>query len=174
LETKTIAQDLKLEQLKHSLDKATQSLNEFTVLAEGSQELRDWAQGEITKYAMSIKTSKIDKDELGNFFNKPFVITAGKHEGEYYLCIPKFIDVQFGWLEKVTESYNIFLVNKYVDWLGGLPQALKDELNFKDPLDVYLDGDHLVGSDVKKLPNKFVPFIKLPCCTKFNGNVGSI
>ena len=160
METKQLASELKIEQLKHSLDNATKSLNEFTILAEESDELREWAQGEITKYAMSMKTSKIDKDELGNFFNKPYVITAGKHEGEYYLCIPKFVDVQFGWLEKVTESYNIFLVNKYVDWLGGLPQALKDELKFADPLEVYLDGSHLVGGDVKKAHEKYGQFIK--------------
>lgn len=108
---------------------------------------------------MSIKTSKIDKDELENFFKRPFAITPGKHEGEYYLIIPKFIDVQFGWLEKVDSSHNYFLINKYVDWLGGLPQALKDELKFPDPLDIYLDGTHLVGSDVQKAREKYGQFI---------------
>ena len=159
-QTKDLTVSLKVEQLQHSLDNAQKSLNEFQTLAEGSEELREWAQSEITRYAMSIKTSKLDKDELENFFKYPYVILPGKHEGEYHLCIPKFIDVQFGWLEKVTPSYNIFLVNKYVDWLGGLPQALKDELKFQDPLDVYLDGDHLVGSDVSKAKERYGQFVK--------------
>ena len=159
METKQLAQDLKIEQLRHSLDNAAKSLNEFTALAEGSKEIQEWAKGEITRYAMSIKTSKIDKDELENFFKRPFAITPGKHEGEYYLIIPKFIDVQFGWLEKVDSSHNYFLINKYVDWLGGLPQALKDELKFPDPLDIYLDGSHLVGSDVQKAREKYGQFV---------------
>jgi len=159
-EVKDLSISLKIEQLNRTLDTATHSLQEFTKLAEGSEEVRDWAQNEVTKYAMSIKTAKIDKDELDNFFKYPYVILPGKHEGEYYLSIPKFVDVQFGWLEKVTPSYNIFLVNKYVDWLGGIPQALKDELKFPDPLDIYLEGDHLVGNDLKKAREKYGNFIK--------------
>lgn len=151
---------LKLEQLQHNLDQANNSLKEFAILAAGSTELKEWAMNEITKFALSIRASKIDKDELNNFFTYPYCILAGKHEGEAYLAIPKFIDAQFGWLHKVTPSYNIFLVNRYVDWLGELPQALKNELKFADPLDVHLEGDYLVGPDVKKVKEKFGDFIK--------------
>ena len=159
-ESKDLSVNLKIEQLSRTLDSATESLQEFTKLAAGSKELREWATNEITRYALNIKTSKIDKDELDNFFQYPYCIMPAKHEGEYYLAIPKFIDAQFGWLEKVTPSFHIFLVNKYVDWLGELPQALKKELKFPDPLDVYLDGDHLVGSDVKKAGEKYGQFIR--------------
>jgi len=158
--TKDLSIALKVEKLSTTLDNAVAALSEFKTLAEGSEEMREWAQNEITRYAMSIKTSKIDQDELENFFKYPYVILPGKHDGEYYLSIPKFVDVQFGWLEKVTPSYNIFLVNKYVDWLGGIPQALKDELNFPDALDIYLDGDHLIGTDLTKAQEKYGNFIK--------------
>jgi len=154
------AVQLQIEQLQRNLDTATEALQQFSKLAQGSQELREWAENEITKYALSIKSSKLDKDELENFFKYPYCIIPGKHDGEYYLAIPKFVNAQFGWLEKVTPSFNIFLVNKYVDWLGELPQALKKELKFPDPLDVYLDGDHLVGRDVKKAKEKYAQFIK--------------
>jgi DNA excision repair protein ERCC-3 len=149
-----------MEQLKHTLDRANGALQEFTQLAAGSDELKEWAMNEITKYALSIRASKIDKDELENFFNYPYCILQGKHEGEAYLAIPKFIDAHFGWLHKVTPSFNIFLVNRYVDWLGELPQALKNELKFADPLDVHLEGDYLVGPDAKKVREKFGHFIK--------------
>lgn len=151
---------LKLEQLNRNLDSATQSLKEFTKLAEGSQELKEWAENEITKYALSLKSSKLDQDELGSFFQYPYCILPAKHEGEYYLAIPKFVNAQFGWLEKVTPSYNIFLVNKYVDWLGEIPQALKKELKFPDPLQVYFDGEYLQGSDIKKAKEKYSQFVK--------------
>src|SRR5947209_4232742 len=96
--TKELSTDLKIAQLKHTLDNATKSLQEFTLLAEGSQELRELATNEITKYALSIRASKLDKDELENFFKYPYCILPGKHEGECYLAIPKFVDAHFGWL----------------------------------------------------------------------------
>ena len=158
-DTKDLNIALHMEKIQATLDSATSSVKEFIQLAGDTEELREWAQQEVTRYAMSVKTAKIDKDELENFFKYPYVILPGKHEGEYYLSIPKFVDVQFGWLEKVTPSYNIFLVNKYVDWLGGIPQALKDELKFPDPLDIYLDGDHLVGNDLGEARKKYGQFI---------------
>lgn len=150
-----LSTQLRVAHLKASLDKATSALNEFTKLAEGSEELREWATNQIASYALSIRASKLNKDELENFFKYPYCIIAGRHEGECYLAIPKFIDAHFGWLHKVTSSYNIFLVNQYVDWLGELPMALKKEMKFPDPLDVHLDGSYLVGSDVQKVLQKY-------------------
>jgi len=151
---------LKIEQLRRILDNAAQAVEDFTKLAEGSNQLKEDAENEITKYALSLRSSKLDKDELGSFFQYPYCILPAKREGEYYLAIPKFINAQFGWLEKVTPSYNIFLVNKYVDWLGELPQALKKELKFPDPLNLFFDGEYLVGPDIAKAKEKYAQFIK--------------
>lgn len=151
---------LKIDQLEHTLGQLQKTLKDFHNMAEQSDELREWAKGEIIRYAMSISTAKLDKDELNNFFKYPYVILSAKREGEIYLAIPKFINVQIGWLEKVTPSYNIFLVNRYVDWLGGLPAFLKKELKMQDPLDIVLEGDYLVGPDSKIAQDKFRQFIK--------------
>lgn len=158
LESKDLSAELKLSHLKTSLDKANAALDEFTKLAKGSEELREWATNEIAQYALSIRSSKLDKDELENFFKYPYCILPGKHEGECYLAIPKFVDSHFGWLHKVTPSFNIFLVNQYVDWLGELPAALKKEMKFADPLDVHLDNDYIVGPDTAKLYDKHPQF----------------
>jgi len=151
---------IKLDKLDYTLKEATKSLEQFKDLAKGSEELREYAIDQITKFALSIRASKLDKDELENFFKYPYCLIAGKKEHEHYLIIPKFVDAHFGWLHKVTPSHNIFLVNPYVDWLGELPAALKKELKIPDALDVFLDGDYLVGKDVKKIQEKFKGFIK--------------
>ncbi|MBA4718950.1 MAG: hypothetical protein HRO68_07620 [Nitrosopumilus sp.] len=109
---------LQMENLQRHLSSATDALKSFEKLAAGSEELREYATNEITRFALSIRASKLDKDELENFFQYPYVIIPGKNESERYLAIPKFVDAQFGWLHKVTPSFNIFLVNPYVDWLG--------------------------------------------------------
>lgn len=160
--------EIKISHLEFLLNQAQTALKQFTKLAEESDELREWAKNEVIRYAMSINTAKLDKDELDNFFKYPYVILSKRmssHEehdafSEAYLAIPKFINVQIGWLEKVTPSYNIFLVNRYVEWLGGLPAFLKKELRIEDPLDVRLDGDYLIGSDTKKAQEKFKQFVK--------------
>lgn len=151
---------LKLEQLQRNLDAIQGTMKDFYKLAEGSKELRELVTNQITQYALSVRASKLDKDELENFFKFPYVIIPGKHEAEFYLAIPKFVDAQFGYLHKVTESFNIFLVNRYVDWLGELPEAIKKELNMPDPLDVYFDGTYLVGPDIKKAKEKYGKYIK--------------
>lgn len=151
---------LTIDRLENTLEKVQNTLKDFYKLAEESDELREWAKNEVIRYAMSINTAKIDKDELNNFFKYPYVILSAKKEGEIFLAIPKFINVQIGWLEKTTPSYNIFLVNRYVDWLGGLPKFLKTELKMTDPLDLVLDGDYLIGSDVELAKEKFKQFIK--------------
>ena len=150
---------LQIENLNRHLSEATEALKGFEKLAEGSQELREWASNQITKFALSVRASKLDKDELESFFQYPYVIIPGKNDNERYLAIPKFIDAQFGWLHKVTPSFNIFLVNQYVDWLGEIPDAIKKELNFPDPLDIFLDGEYLVGSDTDKAYKKYSEFI---------------
>lgn len=158
--SKELSIGLQLDKLDHTLQEATESLKHFKKLSKDSNELREYAIDAITKFALSVRSSKLDKDELENFFKYPYCIIQGKNEREHYLIIPKFVDAHFGWLHKVTPSHNIFLVNPYVDWLGELPAALKKELKIPDPLDIYLEGEYLTGSDTAKAETKFKEFIK--------------
>ncbi len=158
--SKDLSIAIKLDKLGYTLEQATKSLEQFKDLAKGSEELREFAIDQITRFALSIRASKLDKDELESFFKYPYCIIPGRKEHEHFLIIPKFVDAHFGWLHKVTASHNIFLVNPYVDWLGDLPQALKKELKIPDALDVFLDGEYLVGKDTKKIQDKFRGFIK--------------
>src|SRR3990167_9833997 len=156
---KSLDISLQFENINRHLSQAKEAIKDFQKLAQDSDELREWASDQITRFALSVRASKLDKDELNNFFDYPYVIIPGKNDNERYLAIPKFIDAQFGWLHKVTPSFNIFLVNPYVDWLGELPDAIKKEMKFPDPLDVFLDGEHLTGSDTKKAFEKYSQYI---------------
>lgn len=151
---------IQLERLAYHLKQIEGMFPHLSELAEGSEQMRNEIQNAITQYAMSIKTSKLDPDSLEGFFKKPYCIIPSKRENEWFLAVPKFIDVQIGWLHQSTDSFNIFLVNRYVDWLGELPKALKDELGFKDPLNIALQGDYLVGKDIAKAREKYKHFIK--------------
>lgn len=156
-----LATVLQLAQLQRHIEAIKQVYPNLEELAKGSHDLREHIVDELTNYALSIKTAKLDKDHLKAFFDHPYHLYKEKRDKEntWHLAIPKFIDVQFGWLEKVTESHNVFLINRYVDWLGELPDVLKKKLGMKDPLQVFLDGNILVGRDAKKAADKYKAFI---------------
>lgn len=153
---------LQMENLMRQLDTIKGLVPALESVAKGSDEIRSKVTSEITKFAMSIRSMKLDPDELASFFDYPYVIYREKGDGDTqrHLALPKFCDAQFGYLERVTESFNIFVVNQYVDLLGELPGFVRKELDIPDPLDLKLDGDYLSGSDVEKAKREFPEFIR--------------
>lgn len=111
-----------------------------------TDEARKVVEQQVAEFALSIKTSKLDKDQLEAFFKKPYYLEPvhGRPDS-WHLIIPKFVDVQIGWLEKSTDAYNCFLINRYMDWLGEIPEAIKKQLDWKPPPELILDGEELHG-----------------------------
>jgi DNA excision repair protein ERCC-3 len=111
-----------------------------------TEEARKVVEQEVVEFALSIKTSKLDRDQLEAFFKKPYYLEPvhGRPDS-WYLVIPKFVDVQIGWLDRSTESYNRFLINRYMDWLGEIPEAIKKQLDWKPPPELVLEGEELHG-----------------------------
>jgi len=111
-----------------------------------TEEARKAVEQQVAEFALSIKTSKLDSEQLEAFFKKPYYLEPvhGRPDS-WYLIIPKFVDVQIGWMDRSTESYNRFLINRYMDWLGEIPEAIKRQLNWKAPPELILDGEELHG-----------------------------
>jgi DNA excision repair protein ERCC-3 len=122
-----------------------ENLERFGSLIEEIQKQRDKIKKEIEEKIEQIQFGKYNKDELGEFFKEPYVIIP-KRENEFYVIAPKWIDFQIGWLERSTKSFNIFIVNRYVQWIAPIPDALKQKLKFPEPLPVHIfDGMVLTG-----------------------------
>jgi DNA excision repair protein ERCC-3 len=137
------------DRVKFLIDQLTNVVPALKELTGISDVTRKTVEKEIVDFALSIKTSKIDKDQLENFFKKPYFLEpVPRRSDSWYLIIPKFIDVRFGWLEpsSANEAYNKFLLNRYMDWLGEIPQAIKKQLNWKAPPELTLEGEELHGS----------------------------
>lgn len=119
------------------------SLKELTGITD---EARKVVEQQVAEFALSIKTSKLDSEQLEAFFKKPYYLEPvhGRPDS-WYLVIPKFVDIQIGWLDRSTESYNRFLINRYMDWLGEIPEAIKKQLDWKPPPELVLDGEELHG-----------------------------
>jgi len=143
---KVSVEDLALERVKFLVDQIKSVVPHLDELANLSDEVRNQIERQIGEYALSIRTTKLKPEELDAFFKKPYKIQpVPGREQTWQLHIPKFIDVQLGWLESEDESYRTFLINRYVEWLGGLPDEIKRQLGFKPPPDLYLDGEILTG-----------------------------
>lgn len=123
-------------------------------------DLYDEIESDIAKKKRAIKQRMADLEDqemfgtfesemVKQFLEKPYVILPrGTKEQEWLMIIPKFFDFNVGWLLQSTDSYNVFIVNKYADYLGAVPKEFQNLFKFKPrmPLKV-LDGVMLTGED---------------------------
>lgn len=85
--------------------------------------------------------SEFNQEHFDSFMKRPYTVMP-KSEGEWYLIVPKFSGLEYGWLFHSDEIYNIFIINRYVSWLTPLPEDIKDEIDIKEPeLDVKIHGN---------------------------------
>jgi len=85
-------------------------------------------------------------DVLDGFLKHPYCIVP-RGEREWFLIVPKFIDLQVGWLWQQTESYNIFIINRYVDWLVTIPRVIRDAIGFTKPFNAVIKDQVLHVKD---------------------------
>lgn len=108
---------------------------------------RERLKAELEKKIEELQFSRfsINPKELEEFLKEPYVIIP-KRKDEFYVICPRWVDFQIGWLESRTRSYNIFVVNRYVQWIAPVPGELKKKLKFPDlpPLKVQ-DGMLITG-----------------------------
>jgi hypothetical protein len=147
----------KLKELRQISQDYSKRIEEMKTELEVSQKANAEKLSEISD-KMRIK---IDQDNFMPFLNKPYVlIPTGKHE-EWYVPVPKFIRMNLGWLDFSTDTYNIFKINKYMNWLGELPAELEGKFKgkMKLPLQVF-DGMLLTGKEHQEDAwNKFDKFL---------------
>lgn len=166
IEEKSVSLDaIAQERAKYLLKQIVNLVPYLKELTNLTDEARKAAEQEIADFALSIKTSKLNKDKLEAFFKKPYHLTPvhGRPDS-WYLYIPSFVDVQVGYLDygRTTESYNCFLINRYMDWLGEIPEAVKKQLKWEPPPELTLDGEELHGSKeaLGYAWQKYRPFLK--------------
>lgn len=91
-------------------------------------------------------TEGLNEEEFKKFITEPYaVLPTGKQE-EWFVAVPKFIKMNLGWLDHTTETFNVFRINKFMKWLGNIPQEIEKKFKFESklPLKVF-DGTVLTG-----------------------------
>ncbi len=95
------------------------------------------------EYLKSAGLVSYDFEKLRGFLSEPYTIVP-KGNDEWYVIVPRFIDLQVGWLERQTPSFNIFRVNRYMEWLSELPQAIKEAIDFEPKPKVVVQGEYML------------------------------
>jgi DNA excision repair protein ERCC-3 len=134
----------KFKQAEESFNHAKKQLEELTISLEAEQTRM---QENLESMIQSTMLSQFDETKIKSFFEEPYVIIPRKSD-EWYVIAPKFINFQIGWLEKSTNSYNVFVVNKFINWIAQVPPEISKMFKFKPvlPLKVF-DGMVLTGED---------------------------
>jgi DNA excision repair protein ERCC-3 len=136
-----MADDLasRLREAEAKVSDAEQSL---ALLSRLVQEKQAELKARIMDYAVASKALAFKPEELEAFLKQPYVLLP-KGEAEWYLILPRFIDMQVGWLERQTPTYSIFIVNRQIAWLADVPAFLKEELDLEAPFKVSVQEDIL-------------------------------
>lgn len=90
----------------------------------------------------SLSFTNYDHSKMKVFLSEPYAVVP-KGNDEWYVVMPRFVDLQVGWLERQTATYNIFRVNRYTEWLTGLPKAIREALDFEPKPKVTIIGEHM-------------------------------
>ena len=73
------------------------------------------------------------REELPAFVRRPYTVQPLREGEGWRLFVPRFIPLEVGWLEYQDESFNVFRVSRWVDWLKGIPDILKRDLGLEKP-----------------------------------------
>jgi DNA excision repair protein ERCC-3 len=118
------------------LEAARQAIDDFQGLVRQLQEQQ-------AKQVESLKLPTIpnlDENAIREFLKQPYLLMP-RRENNWYVIVPRFIDMQVGWLEYQTPSFNVFVINKYVRWLTPLPAEIESRLGMKPAVDIkVVDG----------------------------------
>ena len=118
------------EELLTMWREAQDRLSQAREAIDGFQSVVEQLRQEHEKMLETLQMPSIpnlDEDALKQFLQQPYLIMPRRSDS-WYVVVPKFIDMQLGWLEWSTPSFNVFVINKYVRWLAPLPSEVEARL----------------------------------------------
>lgn len=96
----------------------------------------DSAAAELARY------EDVDLEALQKFLKEPWCILP-KSRTEWWVIVPRWVGLSVGFLERATETYNIFRVDRYSHWFGTVPEQLREQLKLPDQFQATVEGNEL-------------------------------
>ena len=98
---------------------------------------------------------QFDENNFAAFLKQPYILIE-KRAPEWYCIVPKFVNFAVGWLEFTTDSYNVFLINRFTLWLGEVPEEIREQTGLTEAPGglIVCDGKLIFDSRAKADPYK--------------------
>lgn len=126
----------KWREAQDKLNVAQGAINDFQSIVKA-------LQNDHSKMMESLKLPAIpslDPEVLRAFLQQPYLLMP-RRGNSWYVIVPRFIDMQVGWLEFSTPSFNVFVINKYVRLMTPLPAEIESRLGLQPPTQIQVvDG----------------------------------
>ena len=120
-----------------------QNLNDIYAALDSAESALREARARASEVAQSVYP-ELDSALFKAFLKEPYTLIH-RRAHEWYCVVPRFVDFSVGWLERTTESYNIFLINRHTLWLGDVPEAIRAVTGLEQPPgDLQIVGNQLV------------------------------
>lgn len=93
-------------------------------------------------HALEKRKVTVDDDLLKEWLEEYYLLYPSQKEGEWFVAVPKFLNFSVGWLDHTTKGYNVFAINRYTQWIGGIPEFLRKEIKLESPMKITVqDGN---------------------------------
>jgi DNA excision repair protein ERCC-3 len=86
---------------------------------------------------------ELDTTHLRSFADEPYCLLP-KGDEEAWVVVPRFVPFHVGYLDRQTASYNVFVVNKYIDWIYDLPDEIREAVGIQPKYDQAIVEDGLL------------------------------
>jgi DNA excision repair protein ERCC-3 len=124
-----------IELLDYSLSNLKRELERLDEYIQELQRERERISIEIEKKLEELKAPPdIDVEELKNFLrNREKYILLHKRADQWWIVVPRFVNLYLGWLEHETPSFRVFAINKYFNWILDLPKEIREKIKAPEP-----------------------------------------
>jgi len=138
----------------------TEADKKFDDLISHLSKIKEEYKNKMVMASEGTRFSQFNQEDFKNFLNEPYAIIPTSKMDEWFVVVPKFVKMNLGWLDHSTESFNVFRVNKFINWLGEIPDDLNNKFKFKEklPLTVF-DGMLLAGKHQEEAWNRYNKFL---------------
>lgn len=150
------------EKFKHIQDLSEILDEELNILKyEIEKKQKDYQLKVIDISKLAQITEGLNEEEFKNFLKEPYVVLPTGKKEEWFVAVPKFIRMNLGWLDHVTDTFNVFRINKFMKWLGNIPLDIEKKFNFDKKLQLKVfDGTILTGQEhQEEVWNKYNHFL---------------
>ena len=142
-----------MERLDSINESVAASLGDLDTFIFEMSKYRDSIKGRLTAAMNEANIPDYDPDEIDAFLKQPYAILprGRSHPNEWWVVTPAFSGFHLGYHERRANGWDYFIVNKFMTWIGRVPEELVSRFKFKKELPLkIMNGTLWTGTDAQE------------------------